>query len=520
MIKKKIFIFLQYRKKYFGIGLLLAIFFGFFGLQIQIEDVLRLSNSIEPIKVILNETNKYPSLGTITPGAISQLSDIRYYKYKFNLPRVTDYPLEDLTLLNQLGKKCQIKKLKLYTDSYDWKYDFSQWLLYKCNHQEYEKPLYFKAHPFGYSYAYLKFLDLSKEKKKKFVWKNIEDFHLKELEKIQIELPFLYKIWKHVGTNTWLSLVDFSSIVILNDYILIPVNKNELARNKVYQIYNRKKYLVYIEDILYEKGMQPFLPKNDYYSVKSFYISWFFQLLSIVIFLIIILLFIYQKYIKFFFKKKLEQQKLIVLQGLTHELRSPITAIKLSLEPFRTEYKTLNIALQKSFLNLSISVEKCFHIIYASHDFLSALNLKSSVINFSNIDSIEKFIQENFDFEDNNFSFECLEDFNLRTDEKWLIICLNNLIDNAFKYGKAPIILRVEIKRKQKIISIIDQGNLLNLDITKLLEPFYRNDNPKHKQESLGLGLSLVHNLSSQIGAKLMVHQDPSTFQLIWIKDD
>lgn len=92
----------------------------------------------------------------------------------------------------------------------------------------------------------------------------------------------------------------------------------------------------------------------------------------------------------------------------------------------------------------------------------------------------------------------------IRTDGNRLERCLQNLIENAFKYSDAgvTITLQIMINKDNCIISVQDTGWGISLkDQKKLGKQFYRIQHPgKPLLPGYGIGLSCVRQLSKELG--------------------
>jgi two-component system OmpR family sensor kinase len=92
-----------------------------------------------------------------------------------------------------------------------------------------------------------------------------------------------------------------------------------------------------------------------------------------------------------------------------------------------------------------------------------------------------------------------------------IVQVINNLLDNAVKYGKAGqvILLRLSLAGRRAVkVEVIDQGpGIQEADKEKLFEKFYRIDSSlTRSQEGIGLGLYLckqnIELLGGQIGVQ------------------
>jgi signal transduction histidine kinase len=94
---------------------------------------------------------------------------------------------------------------------------------------------------------------------------------------------------------------------------------------------------------------------------------------------------------------------------------------------------------------------------------------------------------------------------------------LGNLVDNACKYGAAPVVLRVQITAEALVLDIEDAGSGVSADVAeRIFEPFDRG----HRQDGdpsagVGLGLALSRELARDLGGSLTLCDGrPTAFRL------
>ena len=76
---------------------------------------------------------------------------------------------------------------------------------------------------------------------------------------------------------------------------------------------------------------------------------------------------------------------------------------------------------------------------------------------------------------------------------------INNLIDNAFSYGNAPVVVRLSHNDGDVLIEIWDQGpGIPDQQWQRALQPFHRIDTARGRQGHCGLGLAIVNQVVQQ----------------------
>lgn len=88
--------------------------------------------------------------------------------------------------------------------------------------------------------------------------------------------------------------------------------------------------------------------------------------------------------------------------------------------------------------------------------------------------------------------------------------CLNNLLDNAVRYGGGA---KVQLQQTGQTLRVLvrDQGpGIPEGELTKVLEPFYRVDSSRNRHTGgVGLGLAAAHDIARQHGGGLLLRNLP-----------
>ena len=91
------------------------------------------------------------------------------------------------------------------------------------------------------------------------------------------------------------------------------------------------------------------------------------------------------------------------------------------------------------------------------------------------------------------------------------------MIDNAFSYGSAPVVVRLFDRADQAVIEVWDQGEGMPADQwERALQPFQRLDESRGQQGHCGLGLAIVAHVARIHGGDLSCgfsdHDAPGRF--------
>lgn len=201
-------------------------------------------------------------------------------------------------------------------------------------------------------------------------------------------------------------------------------------------------------------------------------------------------------------KRRLMQERMLVLQILTHELRTPIASLSMTVEGFRRKFDALPEPLYDEFRRLCEDSMRLKQLAEASKDYLQS-NQQQLVR--ENIPSLETWLS--YLCEERQVELKVKEDGPVAVNIYWLTTSLDNLISNAKKYGHAPVMVFAEISNGLLIIKVQDQGRLSAKDWKTIRKPFV-------SEKGLGLGLTIVEAMIERMGGKLTLVGPPTTFTL------
>lgn len=206
----------------------------------------------------------------------------------------------------------------------------------------------------------------------------------------------------------------------------------------------------------------------------------------------------------------MKQQKNFLL-SVTHELKSPITAIQLILETFqRRQLNESQIAsLIKDGKDETIRLNKLVE------DLLTAARLSpKKTLRRENIDLLETvellINQYQKNYPDFNFSLEKQDaGYIVNTNQSSIYLIVSNLLDNAVKYTQGSPNIKITLDKKANHVSlkVIDNGiGIPEEEKNKIFDQFYRiGDEDIRTTKGTGLGLYLVKELCIKLGISIEV---------------
>lgn len=203
-----------------------------------------------------------------------------------------------------------------------------------------------------------------------------------------------------------------------------------------------------------------------------------------------------------------------------HEIKTPITAMKLLCENHRSEWaKDLLIELEKT----NCFTEQALYYARSEHT-----EKDYSVREVRLFDVVHQAIAENkYLLLQNSVSIELQEtDDTVYSDEKWICFILNQLIVNAVKYRTAQPILKFYTERQNNQVVLCVQDNGIGIDagdLPRIFEKGFTGKNGRETgQNATGIGLYLCKRLCDKldIGISAVSASGGTTIRLSFLMND
>ena len=191
------------------------------------------------------------------------------------------------------------------------------------------------------------------------------------------------------------------------------------------------------------------------------------------------------------------EQRTLMLAGVSHDLRTPLTRLKLQIEMLSDD-KT-NIELLSDVNEMQKMLENYLDFAEdVTREKATKTDLKKMI---SEIIDSESTKSKTIEFDIKNYEsifFECRTIAMKR--------CITNLLNNACSYGDR---IRIALERKKDVIDISIEDNgpgIDKSDYDKAIKPFIRLDSSRNQNiPGSGLGLSISQDITSNHGGKLIM---------------
>ena len=191
------------------------------------------------------------------------------------------------------------------------------------------------------------------------------------------------------------------------------------------------------------------------------------------------------------------EQRTLMLAGVSHDLRTPLTRLKLQIEMLSDD---------KTNIELLSDVNEMQKMLENYLDFAEDVTREKATKT-----DLKKMINEIIDSESSKSK---TIEFNIKNDEPIFFECrtiamkrcITNLLNNACSYGDR---IRIALEKKKDVIDISIEDNgpgIDKSDYDKAIKPFIRLDSSRNQNiPGSGLGLSISQDITSNHGGKLIM---------------
>ncbi len=190
-------------------------------------------------------------------------------------------------------------------------------------------------------------------------------------------------------------------------------------------------------------------------------------------------------------------QRSEMLSGISHDLRTPLTRIKLQLAFIKDQ------EIVKKLSNDVLEMEKMLneYLQFASSSFsekTEKFNMAELIVN-----TIDK-------YENKNISTELDKTIVMNGRKNLIQRCLNNLIDNSIKYSNN---INIQLTKSNNYLSIIIDDDGLGIskkEYKNVFKPFYKIDKSRSdSKSSVGLGMSIASDVVRSHGGNIILDKSP-----------
>ncbi|MGN7203794.1 ATP-binding protein [Pedobacter sp. SAFR-022] len=220
-------------------------------------------------------------------------------------------------------------------------------------------------------------------------------------------------------------------------------------------------------------------------------------------------------------KKALEQRKDDFISIASHELKTPVTSLKASLQLLdRMKHQPQAANLPRMIEQANRSVDKVTMLI---DTLLNATRMSEGQLGLQlrhfNALELLKASCNHIQASSHQFVFEADPELQLFADEHRLEQVLVNLVNNAVKYapGSTEIVLKAEQQGAKFILSVRDLGpGIVSEKLPHLFDRHYRADFSGMQYSGLGLGLYISAEIVKRHDGEIGVESSPGLGSTFW----
>ena len=204
---------------------------------------------------------------------------------------------------------------------------------------------------------------------------------------------------------------------------------------------------------------------------------------------------------------KIEQDRAVMLAGISHDLRTPLARLRLETE--------LSVADPDARDHMAADITQLDAIIDKFLDYArpDQVNLKPILLS----DVVDGCTYAVKDHEDMHIKVNIPAGLQVMADEVELARVLSNLLENARRYGKtdstgiAVVDISARASEHWVLIKVHDHGKGVPPEaLADLTKPFFRGDTARTAATGAGLGLSIVDKTVQRMGGIFSLGNHPS----------
>jgi two-component system osmolarity sensor histidine kinase EnvZ len=194
---------------------------------------------------------------------------------------------------------------------------------------------------------------------------------------------------------------------------------------------------------------------------------------------------------------KIEQDRVIMLAGISHDLRTPLARLRLETE--------MSVADPDAREHMAADIAQLDAIIDKFLDYARPEPARLEEVSLNAV--IDAAMYAVADYEDMRVTVSIPDNTMILADEVELSRVISNLLENARRYGKTPEtgMALVDIAAKARdewvLIKVRDHGmGVAHETLPKLTRPFFRGDAARTAATGAGLGLAIVEKTIHRMG--------------------
>ena len=194
---------------------------------------------------------------------------------------------------------------------------------------------------------------------------------------------------------------------------------------------------------------------------------------------------------------KIEQDRVIMLAGISHDLRTPLARLRLETE--------MSVADKDARDHMAADITQLDAIIDKFLDYARPEPARLEPVSLNAV--IEAAVYAVADYDDMRVTVTVPDNLAVLADEVELSRVISNLLENARRYGKtaetgvAVVDIAAKVRDQWVLLRVRDHGmGVAPETLPKLTRPFFRGDAARTAATGAGLGLAIVEKTVQRMG--------------------
>lgn len=208
-----------------------------------------------------------------------------------------------------------------------------------------------------------------------------------------------------------------------------------------------------------------------------------------------------------------------------HQIKTPIAAMRLLLQAQKDGFLSEEADAKVLSEYNARMVIKLFQIEQYVELVLSYLRIedmgKDLVLREYQMDSIVKQAVKKFSREFVYHKIKLIKeqiDFQTLTDEKWVLLVLEQLLSNALKYTREGGTIRIYQVNGRNLLVVEDSGiGIRGEDLPRVFEKGFTGYNGRENKKSTGIGLYLCKNIMDKLNHGLAIESEPEVGTKVYL---
>lgn len=204
---------------------------------------------------------------------------------------------------------------------------------------------------------------------------------------------------------------------------------------------------------------------------------------------------------------KIEEDRAIMLAGISHDLRTPLARLRLEAE--------LSVTDNEARDHMAADIAQLDAIIDKFLDYARPGSVSLSPVALREV--IDACLYSARNRTDMQFNLDLADDLLVLADAVELGRVITNLLENARRYGKsvgtgvAVVDIAAKARDKWVLLKVRDHGEGVSTEqLANLTKPFYRGEAARTAANGAGLGLAIVEKTISRMGGTFILSNTSS----------